>query len=65
MVASDQHSGNLTGENIDVDFEDPTYFTPERVLGMAQQNFGGEVLQTNDNTGVNIKRQTSNWRYPR
>ena len=42
---------NLTGENIDVDFDDPTY-SPERVLGMAQQNFGGEVLQTNDNTGV-------------
>ncbi len=41
----------LTGDNISVDFDDPEY-SPERVLNMAQQNFGGQVLKTNDNTGV-------------
>ena len=40
----------LTGENIQPDLDDSTY-TPERVLNMAQQNFSGEVMRTDPNTG--------------
>ena len=40
----------LTGNNIQVDFDDPAY-PPERVLNMAQQNFSGEVKRTDPVTG--------------